>query len=69
MTMQPFAEKQVQDDDDNDGLSAQEIFASRYGYAYDDIIVLPGYVMCPVLVVPLFTVIAGESLSVSMLST
>ncbi len=27
-----------------DGLSATELFDTRYGYAYDDIIILPGYI-------------------------
>lgn len=31
-----------------DGFSAKQLFQSRTGYAYDDIIVLPGFINFPV---------------------
>ena len=30
--------------DNVDGISANDLFNTRYGYAYDDIIILPGYI-------------------------
>ena len=51
--------------DDTDGLSAEEMFTSRYGYAYDDIIVLPGSFTTAPVITSKFIFFTDGSISVS----